>query len=131
MTPRGIRLNNPMNIRIVKGTTWEGQSAVQSDESFVEFTDPVYGIRAGTRILRSYEREGLQTIAEIIDRFAPPSENNSAAYVADVCEHCSVGPDEPIDYDKALPGLIEAIILREQGSQPYTGTQIRQGISLA
>ena len=128
---RGERLNNPGDIRHMAGTVWEGQSAVQSDEDFVEFTDPIYGIRAIAGIMMSYEREGLQTIAEIIDRWAPPNENNSAAYVVDVCAQCNIGPDEPIDYGAVMPQLVTAIIHHECGEVAYTPAQIAEGISLA
>ena len=62
-------------------------------QAFVQFDDPVYGIRAIARIMKSYEREGINTLAKAIDRWAPPNENNSQAYIDDVCAHTPVaGP---------------------------------------
>lgn len=128
---RGERLNNPGNIRHVPGITWVGQAELQPDESFVCFTDPVYGIRAIVRILRAYKRQGLVTLSEAIDRWAPPNENNSHAYVADVCTQCKVGPDDAVDFDEIMPQLVSAIIRHENGQVIYSAQQIQQGIALA
>ena len=128
---RGITNNNPGNIRKVPGVTWVGQSPDQTDTAFVQFVDPTYGIRAIARILMSYSREGLNTVDQIINRWAPPNENQSTAYVSDVCGRCQVNPDAPIVVTSMLPQLISAIIFHENGSNPYTPQQIDSGISLA
>lgn len=131
---RGIRNNNPGNIRKVAGITWLGQGVPNgefTDPDFVQFTDPTYGIRAIVRIMRSYERQGLNTIGEAIDRWAPPNENNSAAYVNAVCQDCSLEADDIVDLNSIMPQLVKAIIRHENGSQPYTDDQINQGIALA
>lgn len=128
---RGELNNNPGNIRRVVGVTWLGQSDTQADPAFVQFKDPVYGIRAIVRIMRSYQREGLLTLSEIIDRWAPPNENNSLAYVTDVCCRCGVEPEDPINYDWLMPSLVKAIIVHENGENIYTDSQIVQGITIA
>lgn len=129
---RGERNNNPGNIRRVVGVTWVGAAADQStDESFVVFTSPLYGIRAICRVMRSYGRAGLKTIHEIINRWAPPNENDSGAYVAAVCTSCNFGPDEIIDIEASMGQLIEAIIHHENGRCIYASWLIRQGINLA
>lgn len=128
---RGERNNNPCNIRHVVGTTWVGQSETQTDDAFVQFKTPEYGIRACARILRSYQIEGLLILAEIIDRWAPPNENNSLAYVTDVCNRCELEPDDPVNYQASMPQIIKAIISHENGECIYTDDQIRQGIQLA
>jgi hypothetical protein len=128
---RGEKNNNPTNIRHVIGTTWVGQSDTQTDDAFVQFTDPTYGIRACARILKSYQLEGLLTLSEIIDRWAPPNENNSLAYVTDVCNRCELEPDDPVNYQTSMPGIIKGIVWHENGECIYTDAQIQQGISLA
>jgi len=128
---RGERNNNPGNIRHVPGMDWVGQSVTQTDDAFVQFTDPIYGIRAITRIMKSYERQGIETVADVIDRWAPPNENNSEAYVTDVCNRCGVQPDDRVDFVAIMPNLIKAIIHHENGENIYTDDQINKGISLA
>ena len=128
---RGERNNNPGNIRFVRGVTWIGQSTDQTDPQFVQFTDPLYGIRAIARIMRSYKRQGLNTLGDAIDRWAPPNENNSQAYVDDVCMRCDKAADETVDFDDIMTGLVKAIIFHENGEVTYSYDEIKIGIGLA
>lgn len=128
---RGEANSNPGNIRQVRGVTWVGQSIVQADDAFVQFQSPVYGIRAIARILKSYDREGIHTLAEAIDRWAPPNENNSSAYVSDVCQRCGVNPDTTVVLSAMLPEVVKAIIHHENGECIYNDDQINQGIALS
>lgn len=60
--PRGIRNNNPGNIRLSK-TKWEGQKPLQADLDFIEFLSPLYGLRALMKLLLAYHlRHGLDTV---------------------------------------------------------------------
>jgi hypothetical protein len=131
VTTRGIRNNNPGNVRRTPGIPWKGMSEVQNDTDFLTFDSPEYGIRAIVRILRSYERLGLRTIYDIINRWAPPNENNSEAYVLDVCAHCGIKPDDKVSIENIMPQLVRAIIQHENGTCPYTEIQIQTGIGIA
>ncbi len=130
---RGIRNNNPGNIR-ENGTKWQGLDLPPSDGTFCRFLEPKWGIRAMARILISYQdKHGLNTIAGIINRWAPPSENNTASYIKHVCAEVGVEPDQQIDvhqYKYAFP-LIEVIIEHENGIQPYAALTINDGLRLA
>ena len=76
---RGIRNNNPLNIRV--GNKWLGEVMVKTDKDFEQFTDVKYGIRAAILILYRYVyKSGLHTIRDILHRWAPPVENNTKAY---------------------------------------------------
>lgn len=129
--PRGVRLNNPGNIR--HGDNWNGMAAEQPDSSFVYFTEPKWGFRAMVRILKSYRRRGIRTVSEIIGTWAPPVENNTAAYVAHVAERMGVTPGTPVNLEDTdqVTALLEAITLHENGQQPYSKDTIRRGIELA
>jgi len=127
--PRGIRNNNPGNIR--RGSPWLGRSAMQSDSAFVQFDAPEYGIRALGILLRNYQAvRGLNTVRGIINRYAPPVENDTGSYVNSVANALGVSPDEPINVVANLSRLIPAIIRHENGRQPYTPAQIEAGIAL-
>ena len=119
---RGIRNNNPGNIR--RGDNWEGLvvESKRTDESFCQFTAPEYGIRAMIIILRNYQKKhGLSTLRNIITRWAPPAENNTDAYVNSVAQQTGTDADTPIDVtdSRIMIRLLEAIITHENGSQPY------------
>jgi hypothetical protein len=127
--PRGITNCNPGNIR--HGANWVGMAPEQTDPAFVQFSKPEYGIRAIARVLMTYEAKGIDSVREIIERWAPSSENDTEAYVQDVASHLDVDPDDSIDIRQVMPELIAAIIQHENGQQPYSSDQINQGISLA
>jgi hypothetical protein len=130
--PRGIRNNNPGNIRKSKDK-WQGLADIQPDTEFFSFVDPVYGIRALAKILRNYrDRYGLNTVQGIINRWAPPVENNTGAYVRMVANKVGVAPTEPLTWDAGqMRRLVSAIIQHENGQQPYNMATIADGISRA
>ncbi|MEN4702919.1 structural protein [Pantoea agglomerans] len=119
---RGIRNNNPGNIRW--GDEWQGlvPQAQRTDKSFCEFISSEYGIRAMIIILRNYQSKyGLKTITGIVKRWAPPNENDTQAYIRSVATATNTDADKPIDMtdSRKLFPLLQAIIRHENGSQPY------------
>lgn len=97
-TPRGIRNNNPLNIR--KGNNWQGERHPQTDPAFEEFQSVEMGLRAGFIIIRNYmkTRPPHDTLRKIITRWAPTNENNTAAYIKTVTEKSLVNPDERLKF---------------------------------
>ncbi|MBE0507783.1 MAG: structural protein [Marinospirillum sp.] len=129
--PRGIRNNNPGNIKH-DGTQWQGLDNPASDGVFNRFISPEYGIRAVARILNTYQtRHGLNTVRGIINRYAPPVENQTDSYVMHVSGVLGVGADYPINVNDHMMQLIKVIILHENGQQPYSDAVISKGIEMA
>lgn len=139
--PRGVRNNNPGNIREPKGdkTVWVGERTTDDDPEFEEFNSPEEGFRAFGKVLRNYQRiYGLNTIRQHITRWAPPNENDTVAYTLYVCTWVGVGADEIIDLtnDDFLVKMLQAMTRMEQGRSP-TGEDwwpisvIRAGVKLA
>lgn len=114
MVPRGIRNNNPGNIR--KGQDWKGETA-GADPDFETYADPRDGLRAIGKILLSYRRTGVTSIRAIISRWAPATENDTAAYIAAVSARLGVSADAPVDVYKAdvMIALTQAIVAHENG----------------
>lgn len=132
-TPRGIRLNNPGLLRRT-GDPWQGLTARQDDLAFFAFEEPKWGIRAMARVLVTYQdRHGCRTVADFIRRWAPPNENDTASYVASVCQSAGWEPSRLLDVQSHgdMRPLVEAIIRHENGQQPYTPAQIDAGLVLA
>lgn len=131
---RGERNNNPGNIDR-NATKWQGMSADQSgDPRFIVFTDPVWGIRAIGKVLLSYaEKHGLKTVRKIINRWAPPVENDTGAYVRHVAELLGVLPDDEIDVRNpdTMEVLVKAIIQHENGRCVYDDALIVSGVDKA
>jgi hypothetical protein len=132
MTPRGIRNHNPGNIRH-SSARWLGMATKQTDAAFVQFTAPKWGIRALYRTLCTYQRKHrLGTVAGMIGRWAPTNENDTGSYVASVAKAMDVEPDEPIDIVLGKPlaaKMVAAIIRHENGRQPYSDSQLLEGIN--
>ena len=83
---RGLRNNNPLNIR-KNNAEWQGLAEEQNDKAFFVFVAPEWGYRAALRTLQNYQRvHGLNTIREGIERWAPPCENDTEAYISFVCK---------------------------------------------
>lgn len=101
--PRGIRNNNPLNIR--KGSSWKGERPNQTDKQFEQFISMEWGIRAAFKLLRNHisgfkgTRPKMNTYRKIITMWAPPSENATEEYINYVCRQCQAQPSDIIDPD--------------------------------
>ena len=99
--PRGIRNNNPLNIR--KGNNWKGERPNQTDKAFEEFESMTMGIRAALILMRNHidghrhTRPRLNTIRKLVSVWAPPSENATEEYIQYVARHVGMSPDEIIN----------------------------------
>lgn len=118
--PRGIRNNNPLNIRI--GNKWKGLKTPNTDGAFDQFLSVQWGYRAAFIILRNYIRKHkCDTVAKIINRFAPSNENNTEAYIKHVCRITGFERDTklfPTYYD--LSKLVYAMAVVESNARPST-----------
>jgi hypothetical protein len=126
--PRGIRNNNPLNIRATR-ERWKGQTGVDA-AGFVIFEAPEYGIRAAARILNSYAARGVVSVQDIVTTWAPPIENNSAAYVEHMADVLGKNPGEPVERWE-WPYLLAGMITHENGENPYTFGEINAGVAMA
>lgn len=90
--PRGLRNNNPGNIR-KNGITYEGEVTPSQDASFKQFKSLAYGYRAIFVVLHTYARKyGIDTLERMIQRYAPATENHTQAYIDAVSEWSGVPP---------------------------------------
>ncbi len=128
---RGIRNNNPGNL-ILTNINWQGKvpRASNTDGKFEQFTSPLMGIRAMYLDIRGDVRRGADTLRKLITRYAPPSENNTAAYIATVAKAIGKGADQTLTAAD-FPALLAAIIKHENGINPYPADLIRQAIAAA
>lgn len=130
--PRGIRNNNPGNIR--HGDKWQGLADKQTDAAFCVFKAPEWGIRALVKILRNYQtKHGLKTVESIINRFAPQIENDTSSYILSVCQVLNVKPRDVIDVFEPgiMINLLKAVIRHENGIQPYSDEVLKKSLELA
>ena len=128
MTPRGIRNNNPLNIRH-SSSKWKGMKRTQTDKAFVQFTDITYGYRAAFVLLRTYRtRYGCDTIRKIIERWAPRNENNTDTYIAHVASWSGIPADKQIAGNDANAYImIVAAMSRVENGQEARMEDVIQG----
>jgi hypothetical protein len=128
--PISWRNNNPGNIRYNPANNWQGQIG-PGEGGFVKFTTRVYGWRALASLIRTYkERYQLDTIRKIITRFAPPSENNTEAYIAALERKFGTGPIRVQNY-QTMKELCKAIAAIEGGNWEWPEDELDQGLRLA
>ncbi|USL94542.1 peptidoglycan lytic exotransglycosylase [Escherichia phage TM1] len=129
MAARGIRNNNIGNIRVSKDQ-WEG--ATGDDGAFVTFDTPDSGVRALAKNLMSYGRQGYDSIEKIINRWAPPNENDTQSYINSVVAATGIPATQSIDLTNpdVLASLSEAIGYHETGSR-YDPEVYKLGVSRA
>lgn len=126
----GYRINNPLNIRYLSKNNWKGQTGQQS--GFCVFDSPENGIRAAMVNLKSYRKQGVLTIADIISRWAPPSENNTESYIDFVCNKLGANrTDEVAQNATEFIALLQAMCIMEIGCQPYSETTWEKAARLA
>jgi hypothetical protein len=130
--PIGMRNNNPGNLR-PSLLPWVGQ--IGTNNNFVQFKDMSYGLRAmAVDLSNKITKSGLNTITKIITKYAPPSENNTQAYIDSVARYTGWGANDPISFDSSnLAALMKAQIKVEQGANyaaMISDADISQGIAM-
>jgi len=134
--PRGVALNNPLNIE-QEGVQWIGLADDQPDTTFCKFRSPEYGFRAAFKDFRTcHVKYGIHTIRALVTRWAPPEDNNDTeSYIAAVCGRTAKTSEELLDLT-AWPDaseIVRAMTVQEQGSfeEFYTLSQLKDGALLA
>lgn len=145
MTTRGVRNCNPGNIDYNPRNQWQGQLGLEigvPNPRFARFDSPENGIRALAKLLLAYRGKdgmpgigapGIDTVREIINRWAPGNENDTESYINAVSKSIGVTPNQMIDVriPSILASLTAAIIKHENGSNPYPSSVIAEGVRRA
>lgn len=114
---RGLRNNNPGNIRRSR-VRYKGEVRPSRDPDFKEFSTMAYGYRAVFVLLDTYRsRYGLTTIRQMLNRYAPPTENFTEGYVRFVADYSGVMPDEIVDTrsERDMKPIVAAMSKIENG----------------
>ena len=115
---RGIRNNNPLNIRHSKNQ-WFGMKELQTDKTFVQFVSRKFGYRAAFVLIRTYMvKHHANTIGKIIARWAPSSDgNNTQGYIRFVSKTTGIPVDEPLRFEdqKKMVSIVRSMAQMESG----------------
>jgi hypothetical protein len=118
---RGLRNNNPLNIEISKNKPWKGEVRPSQDIRFAQFKTMAYGYRAAFKLLYNYQHlHGCEQLADFINRWAPPSENNTHAYINFVAERCRMADISKVDTknEYQMCKIVAAMSRMENGIEP-------------
>lgn len=128
--PRGVRNNNPGNLNFAgqDGATKEGGA----NGRFAKFSTMEEGVGALVKQLKRYEDRGDDTLRAIINKYAPPGENDTGAYMGTLSKQLGVGYDQKLDQNdtKQLMALVKGIINHENGAGYVSDSQISAGVRL-
>jgi hypothetical protein len=119
--PRGLRNNNPGNIRYSAANDWVGKIPfsrnTDAGKTFEQFQYLHQGIRAKMVLIYNKITQGTNTIEKLITVYAPPIENNTAAYIKQVASMVGYAANVPIELTaESLISLCKAISYVENGS---------------
>lgn len=117
---RGYRNNNPCNIRCSR-EKWDGEVIPSKDKEFKQFTTMAYGFRAVFKLLHNYNTKyGCRTLTQMINRFAPPCENDTESYAKHVADRTHIDPNSTIDTRNRdiMVTMLTAMAHMENGTAP-------------
>lgn len=116
MSGNGFAINNPGNIRyIAPPNNFNGQTG-QTASGIGIYDTLQNGLRAMFLQLQDYINDGLDTITQIVTTYAPPSENPTAQYIANVSAAVGIQDDAPLAWPGEAPELMQAMIQQENGT---------------
>lgn len=125
--PRGIRNNNPGNLNYVgqNGATLENHATPRfarfnsAFEGFAALGKQIKAYYNGTSKAAGYQK--LQSVEDIISRFAPASENNTQGYINKLSKMLGVGRGDSLNIHdpQVLATLMNGITQIENGKNPY------------
>ncbi len=133
---RGELLNNPTNMRPGNPPIpWLGLSPVQTDSGFAQFISPDYGYRAAAITMRTHATNTRNipfTLAKAITIWAPPEENDTDKYIANVSQWTGIITTDVIDVlnMSTMLSLLAAITREEQGRCIYPTALIQHGLTM-
>jgi len=128
----GMELNNPFDLEISPSFKWNGEIRPSTKPPFCQFDTLLDGVRAGLKDLRNQQTvHGLNNWTDIITKYAPPSENDTSAYIMATCKCTSTYPKDYINLSDptflALAG--KCVIIQEQGYNPCTDELLTQAVN--
>lgn len=121
--PRGIRNNNPGNLKITN-IPWQGKINVSQndDGTFEQFEKYWYGIRAMLKdLINDITQDGDNTLVKLITSYAPSSDNNpTTGYIAFVENYTGIDRNAIITPDyNTMAQIAWAIIRFENGEDGW------------
>ena len=126
---RGLLNKNPLNIRISKTKPWKGEVRPSQDAEFAEFRSMAWGYRAAFKLLDNYRLlHSCRSLTDFIERWAPPTENNTAAYIKFVAGRAEVDAEATLNTrDEIVMRKVVAAMSRMENGVEADPEEVREG----
>jgi hypothetical protein len=128
---RSVRNNNPGNLNFAH----QGGAVLESGSNarFARFGSMSEGVGALAKQLLRYRDRGLDSLTSIMNRFAPASENNTKAYIANLAKRMHVGADQHLNVadPEVMRALIRGISQYEAGKSYLKDADLNKGLQMA
>ena len=125
-----VKRNNPLGITKNPDRKPVGASSKQDDSRFVTYNTIEDAYKDGSKILDAYFKRGDNTIAFIISRWAPPSENPTESYIASVSDMLNIASDQELSNTPEIKAmLLSAMAAFEMGGLPMTYENVLKAIT--
>ena len=122
------KINNPFNIRGGKDA-WKGK--IGEKDGFVMFQSVAFAIRCMLVLSNTYiNKYKIKTIKEFISTYAPPSENDTATYIRNVCTWNGWKPDTEIRKTRGFVCDLIKSIARQENQYKISDTDMAEGLKL-
>lgn len=117
MTTEGAVINQVGNGGGVPGNNWGNIRPPGATSGFQRFGSPEEGLAAIDRNLQAYGQKGINTLSGVINRWSPPSENDTKGLIASAASRLGIKPDQQIDLGNPVTrqAIATAIMLQEHG----------------
>lgn len=123
--PVGVRNNNPGNLR-------QWGDLPRDSGGYAIFPTAEAGLAATIKNLQAQQKvHGLNTVQGIISKWAPASENNTAAYISDIAKRTGFAPDQRLNLDdpKTVAPLISGIVKHEGNAGGFSDEMINRAVA--
>lgn len=125
--PRGIRNNNPLNLEYVPGQA----GVTGSDGRFGQYGTMADGVAASEQQLLKYQARGVDTLAKMVSKWAPPGENDTPKYIANAARWSGLDPEAKVDmHDPVVAGKVITAMARMETGRELNQNEVQMGVGL-
>ncbi|WP_312631610.1 hypothetical protein [Pantoea piersonii] len=125
------RNNNPLNIRFSAGNQWAGKGD-DNGSGFEQFDTADHGFRAGLKLMRNHINNGSDTLASLINKWAPTGDHNDPVqYAQSVSQQTGIPVDAKLNPNdpQQMTAVAKAMAKQEGYGAPVSDTQLNRAWS--
>lgn len=122
---RGIRNNNPLNLKYIATDPYDGQTGQDSD-GFGIYSTWQAGVRAGGLQLTHNFHAGAETVVALVNSWSTTDQTKYANFVA---AQLGVAVGQPLVWPDDELGYVMAAIQFENGENPYSSSDVQAALN--